>query len=246
MGDDWLTPDWPAPPSVRAVSTTRRHGVSAPPFDTLNLGPSTDDDPAAVARNHQALRAATGMPAAPCWLRQVHGTRVVAAHEHTDEPPEADAVWTDRPGRPCGVLTADCLPVLLCDRDGTRVAAAHAGWRGLAAGVLEAAVAAMGADGHRVLAWLGPAIGPGAFEVGEEVRDAFTATDPGAVAAFRPGRPGHWYADLHGLAGRRLHALGVTAIHGGGLCTHSDPARFFSYRRDGATGRMGSVIWLAP
>ncbi len=243
MNSAWIRPHWPAPISVRSVSTTRLHGFSEAPYNSLNLGRRTGDDPEAVAHNHRYLVEAAGIPGDVVWLRQVHGTRVVAAHD-TEPDPEADAVWTDRPGVPCGVLTADCLPVLLCDRQGSRVAVAHAGWRGLAAGVLEATVSALAVPGEDLLAWLGPAIGPHRFEVGEEVRAAFLDADAGADEAFSPGRPGHWYADLYRLAARRLTARGVQQIHGGGFCTHTDRERFFSYRRDGETGRMGTVIWL--
>ncbi|MDN3515991.1 peptidoglycan editing factor PgeF [Aquisalimonas lutea] len=244
MTHPWIEPDWPAPARVQSVSTTRRCGVSAPPYASLNLGRHTRDNPLAVARNQQCLRRAAGLPGRVFWLRQVHGTRVVAAHD-SDPEPEADAVWTDRPGLPCGVLTADCLPVLLCDRAGTRVAVAHAGWRGLAGGVLEATVAALDVAPAELVAWMGPAIGPGHFEVGDEVRSAFLDADDGAETAFRASRPGHWYADLYQLGRRRLGRLGVADVSGGGFCTHAEADRFFSYRRDGETGRMGTVIWLA-
>lgn len=244
MNSAWIHPDWPAAASVRALSTTRQHGFSDPPYHSLNLGRCTDDDPEAVRLNHDYLREYGGLPGDAFWLRQVHGTTVVAAHDSPPEP-QADAVWTDQRGLPCGVLAADCLPVLLCDWAGTRVAAAHAGWRGLAAGVLEATVAALQTKPERLMAWLGPAIGPHRFEVGDEVRQAFLDVDPGATDAFRGAGAGRWYADIYRLAARRLRALGVVSIHGGGFCTHTDRDRFFSYRRDGKTGRMGTVIWLA-
>jgi len=253
-----LRPDWPAPPGVTAF-TTLRHGagVSRPPFDDFNLGVRCGDDPAAVARNRAALGERFGLPGAPHWLRQVHGATVArlaggpvggdggVEPEEPVEPvePEADAAVTAAPGTVLAILTADCLPVLLAAVDGSEVAAAHAGWRGLAAGVLEATVAAMHAPAAQVLAWLGPAAGPMAYEVGQEVRDAFVSRDAQAAAAFVPTVPGHWRADLYVLARQRLAAAGVTLVHGGGLCTISDPARFFSHRRDQRSGRMATVVW---
>lgn len=240
---DLILPPWPAPPAVGAAATTRRGGVSQGPFASLNLGGSGGDDPAAVAENRRRLAAALELPAAPAWLRQVHGDRVVEAG--CGERPEADAAVAFGPERVCVVLTADCLPVLFCDRAGSRVAAAHAGWRGLAAGVLEATVARLDCPPGALLAWLGPAIGPEVFEVGGEVRATFLAQDPGAAGCFRPSPAGRWLADLYALARRRLAAAGVTAVYGGGFCTLSEPGRFYSYRRDGqASGRMASLIWL--
>jgi len=238
-----LQPD-PAPPAgVRAVFTTRAGGVSEPPFDSLNLGLLSGDAPDAVERNRARLAADIGLPGTPAWLAQVHGTRVVAAGDVMPDATEADASWTDRPGEVCAVLVADCLPVLLCDRDATCVAAAHAGWRGLAGDVLGATVATMPAAPQALQAWLGPAIGPAAYEVGDEVREAFLAADPGAHAGFGPSPAGRWLAELYALARRRLAALGVAAVHDGGRCTWSDRERFFSYRRDGLTGRMAALIW---
>ncbi|WP_297528071.1 peptidoglycan editing factor PgeF [Thiohalobacter sp.] len=240
----WIEPDWPAPPGVRALSTLRSGGVSRGPFAEFNLADHVDDDPAAVAANRALLRRAAGLPAEPCWLLQVHGRGVIPAGEGPAAGP-ADGSWTDRPGRVCVVLTADCLPVLLARRDGSAVAALHAGWRGLAAGVLEAGVAALG-GGAGLVAWLGPAIGPDHFEVGPEVRDAFLAADAGAAAAFRPAaRPGHLLADLYLLARQRLARAGVGSVHGGGECTFADAKRFYSYRRDGVTGRMATLVWRA-
>lgn len=240
---DPIRPDWPAPPTVRAASTTRSGGVSTGPWSTLNLGDHVGDADGAVAENRRRLAGQLELPAEPLWLRQVHGTSVVrdegAGHC-------ADARLSDRPGRVCVVLTADCLPVLFCNRSGTRVAAAHAGWRGLLAGVLESTVAAFEDTPADLMAWLGPAIGPQAFEVGDEVRGAFVEPDPSAAAHFRRRRAGHWLADLYGLARHRLAGAGVTAVYGGGFCTFSDGGRFFSYRRDGVTGRMASMIWLQP
>lgn len=243
QAEHWIVPDWPAPSSVRAVSTLRGGGVSAPPFGSWNLADHVGDDPTAVQNNRLRLRELLDLPAEPRWLRQVHGTRAVAAVPGL-EGGEADAAWSRVPGCICAVLTADCLPILFCDRQGTRVAAAHAGWRGLAAGVIEATVRRMGADPAQLVVWLGPAIGPAAFVVGAEVRAAFVAADAGATAAFRAAQDGRWYADLFALARRRLAAAGILEVYGGGLCTYSDSARFYSYRRDGVTGRMASLIWL--
>jgi YfiH family protein len=241
--DDWIIPDWPALPTVRAVSTTRAGGVSRGPYRSMNPADHVDDAPAAVAANRDRLAEVLRLPAAPAWLRQVHGTRVVDA-AGVNMPAEADASWTDRTGVVCVVLTADCLPVLLSDRRGRCVAAVHAGWRGLAAGVIEAAVGALPVDSSDLLAWLGPAIGPHAFSVGEEVRDTFMAHDPQAGTAFTAGADGGLQADLYRLARQRLTAAGVTDVYGGHWCTYSDPERFFSYRRDGVSGRMASLIWL--
>jgi YfiH family protein len=247
-----LIPDWPAPATVRAAVTTRAGGVSPAPWDSLNLGMHVGDDPARVAENRARLQAALVAVAAadaPQWLNQVHGTTVVEAEPDSARRaaclPDADAVTTSARHLPCVVMTADCLPVFFCDRAGTRVAVAHAGWRGLCEGVLEATLAVF-PDPAQVLAWLGPAIGPAAFEVGGEVREAFMARQPGAAACFRPSpNPGRFLADIYGLARLRLAAAGVADIGGGGLCTFSDRERFYSYRRDGQTGRLASVIWLA-
>lgn len=237
-----LTPDWPAPASVRACVTTRQGGVSLPPFDTFNLGDHVGDDPAAVAQNR--LRLSGEFHIQPAWLKQVHGLAVADADP--SRVVEADASWTNRPGIACTVMTADCLPVLFCDQAGTQVAAAHAGWRGLAGGVLEATLDRLNVPPAQVLVWLGPAIGPQAFEVGLEVRDAFTAVHPEAARAFVDGeRPGKLMADIYALARIRLAARGVTAVYGGGLCTVSDE-RFFSYRRTPQGGRFASLVWLAP
>jgi polyphenol oxidase len=236
-------PDWPAPPNVRAHTTTRHGGVSRAPFSALNLGEQVGDDPAAVRENRARLLRTLGLTAEPQWLQQVHGCTVARAGETA--APVADACYALRPGIVCAVLTADCLPVLLCDRAGSRVAAVHAGWRGLAHGVIEAALDSLAAPGQELLAWLGPAIGPDAFEVGDEVRDTFIGRDARAAAAFRPSRDGRWRADLYALARQRLAARGVSRVFGGGLCTYSDPDRFYSYRREGQTGRMATLIWLA-
>ena len=237
----FILPDWPAPASVRALQTTRLGGVSPAPWDSLNLGDHVGDDPLRVAANRALVQ--LELPGTPCWLQQVHGVTVVDA-ALAQPGSEADAAVARVAGAVCAVMTADCLPVLFCNRAGTVVAAAHAGWRGLLAGVLEASIEAMAVPGEEILVWLGPAIGPQAFEVGDEVRAAFVAHDPSADLAFRAGLPGKWLADLELLARQRLQAAGVTAIYGGGLCTVNDPERFFSYRRDGQTGRMASLIWL--
>ncbi|MFA5530542.1 MAG: peptidoglycan editing factor PgeF [Thiohalomonadaceae bacterium] len=238
-----IFPDWPVPAHVRAAVTTRAGGVSVGPYASLNLGDHVGDEPAAVVENRARLVQVLRLPAEPRWLKQVHGTCALDAAAAIGGC-EADAAFTALPGVVCAVLTADCLPVLFCDRAGTRVAAAHAGWRGLAAGVLERTMDTLGTAPADVLAWLGPAIGPQAFQVGEEVRTAFVSQDQAAATAFRPHGEGRWLADLYALARLRLSRHGVAAVYGGGLCTFSDPARFFSYRRDGATGRMASLIWL--
>ena len=241
-----IRPGWPAPAAVRAVSTTRAGGVSEGPWATLNLGALTADDPARVEANRRRLAAAADCPP-PAWLAQVHGTAVVeltGPPAPGAEPPVADASVAHGPGVACAVLTADCLPVLFCDRAGTRVGAAHAGWRGLAAGVVEATVAALGAPPGELIAWLGPCIGTRAFEVGPEVRAAFLDADPGAAAAFLPGRGDRWHADLRALARRRLAALGVGRVSASEACTLSEPDRFFSHRRDGPCGRMATLVWL--
>ncbi len=236
-----ILPDWPAPARVRGLMTTREGGVSHAPWASFNLGDHVGDDPTHVAANRARLR--QQLPAEPGWLKQVHSARVVELGRDTQF--EADASVTREAGQVCAVLTADCLPVLFCDRAGSVVAAAHAGWRGLAGGVLEAAVAAMQVPPDQVLAWMGAAIGPQAFEVGDEVREAFAGRHPEAAAAFVPQPvPGKWLADIYQLARIRLNRVGVQAIHGGGRCTFSEADAFFSYRRDGVTGRMASLIWL--
>ncbi len=240
----FILPDWPAPANVRAAVTTRAGGASRAPYDTFNLATHVGDDPAAVRENRARLRAALLLPAEPVWLKQVHGVVMVDAAQNGVEP-EADGAFATQPGAVCAVLTADCLPVLLCNRAGTKVAALHAGWRGLAGGVIEAGVKVLGVPGSELLAWLGPAIGPASFEVGPEVRVAFIQRDTQAAQAFRGAREGKYLADIYQLARLRLLRLGVAAVYGGGFCTVTDSARFFSYRRDGATGRMASLIWLA-
>ena len=247
-GCDWIVPTWEAPANVGALMTTRNGGVSTGPYASLNLGTHVGDADAAVAENRRRL--GVHLPAAPRWLRQVHGTAVVVHRARpAAEPPIADGAATREHGVVCAVLVADCLPVLLADRAGTAVGIAHAGWRGLAAGVVERTVASLadlGASADRLVAWLGPAIGPAAFEVGGEVRASFVGADVGAGQAFVPGAPGKWHADLRALARRRLAACGVRAIAEDDACTVSDAARFYSWRRDRGGGRMAALVWLAP
>lgn len=238
---DVLIPDWPAPANVRSLQTLRSGGCSSSPWQSFNLGDHVGDDPEHVTSNRRKLTEL--LPAEPVWLRQVHGNLAVNAAESAKNT-EADAAYARRSDLVCVVMTADCLPVLFCDKAGTVVAAAHAGWRGLLGGVLENTLAAMQVPPDQVMAWLGPAIGPENFEVGNEVYQAFVAHDLRSAGFFaaRPG--GKWLADLYGLARFRLTAAGVGAVFGGGLCTVADTGRFFSYRRDGVTGRMASLIWL--
>ncbi|MBS7325075.1 MAG: peptidoglycan editing factor PgeF [Thiopseudomonas sp.] len=238
---DWLQADWPAALRVRTCVTTRSAGSSQPPFDCFNLGDHVGDAPQQVQANRDGL--AQQLNCTPVWLEQVHGIAVVEARPGT--PATADACWTRTPGVACAIMTADCLPVLFTDRAGTVVAAAHAGWRSLVAGVLEQTVAAMQVNADEVLVWLGPAIGPQVFEVGPEVREAFVALHGASESAFVPSaRAGHWLADLYQLARIRLATVGVQAVYGGGECTLSD-TRFYSYRRNAVTGRMASLVWLA-
>ncbi|TVP52246.1 MAG: peptidoglycan editing factor PgeF [Halomonadaceae bacterium] len=239
-----LRPDWPAPATVHACSTTRAGGVSIAPYDSWNLGKHVGDEAAAVAENRRRLAATTGLDQHRIgWLKQVHGTRVARLTATPQPIPEADASVTRAPGLACAILTADCLPVLFCDRQGQQVAAAHAGWRSLAGGVLEQTLASF-PRADQVMAWLGPAIGPGAFEVGEEVRQQFVAHDPAHGAAFVV-QGDRYLADLYQLARWRLTCAGIGAVYGGDYCTFNEPQRFYSYRRDGRTGRMASLIWLA-
>lgn len=239
---DWLSPDWPAPSWVRAVTTTRSGGISQGAYASMNLAGHVADEPAAVGVNRAYLRQALALPAEPLWLNQVHGLGIVDADRAAPDA-EGDGAVSCTPGAVCAVLTADCLPVLLCDRAGTRIGAVHAGWRGLAGGVIEAAVASLNLSGSSLIAWLGPAIGPRAFEVGEDVKNACVAHNPAAAEAFQPHGE-RWHADLYRLANQRLAALGVGEVYGGEWCTYEDPARFYSYRRDGTTGRMATLIWL--
>lgn len=240
-----ISPRWPAPERVRAFSTTRQGGVSEDGYLGLNLGARCGDTPARVDENRRRLRHNAALPSEPVWLTQVHGNKVITLDCPPDQAPEADGAVTGSPNLVCAVLTADCLPVLLCDLDGTRVGVAHAGWRGLVAGVIENAVAGLGCKQDRIIAWLGPCIGQSAFEVGPEVRRAMLDFDPGCDAAIRPGRGDRWHIDLHAVARRRLAMIGVERVGESDDCTYSDARRFYSYRRDGVCGRMATLIWLA-
>jgi YfiH family protein len=255
-----LVADWPAPQNIRAVTTLRSGpGVSQAPFDRFNLGVNSGDALAAVAENRRRLVEIAELPAEPFWLEQVHGIAVADMDSllpvHREKVPKADegqpgntiiadASRTSRTNTALAILTADCLPVLLCNAQGSEIAAAHAGWRGLAAGVLEATVHAMRSSPESLLVWLGPAAGPDNYEIGAEVRDAFLSADPAAAIAFSTTRENHWRVDLYALARRHLASVGVTRVHGGGLCTIADPRRFYSHRRDGRSGRMASLIWI--
>ncbi|MGP3592975.1 purine nucleoside phosphorylase YfiH [Vagococcus sp. WN89Y] len=238
-----ILPDWPLPEGVAACSSTRMGGVSLPPYDSLNLGAHCGDDPASVEENRSRLFAAGGLPSKPVWLEQVHGTDVLKLSGESYASKRADASYSNTPGTVCAVMTADCLPVLFCNLQGTEVAAAHAGWRGLCAGVLESTIACFTDDKQNIMAWLGPAIGPRAFEVGAEVREAFMEKDAQAEQAFRPAGD-KYFADIYQLARQRLANAGVTRVFGGDRCTFSEQETFFSYRRDKVTGRMASFIWL--
>ncbi len=241
---EWITPDWPVPGHVRAFVTTRHGGVSAGEFASLNLGAASGDNVQHVSRNRLIVR--EHLPSTPRWMAQVHGTQVADLDRlgEADDVSTADAAVTGTPGTVGVVLTADCMPLFLCDSVGYRVAVAHAGWRGMAAGVIESTVAALKADPGDVIAWMGPAIGPSAFEVGPEVREAFLARDPGAEDAFEPGAKGKFMADLYELARRGLERAGVNEVYGGGFCTYRETERFFSYRRAQRSGRMGAFIWM--
>ena len=244
-GPQWLRPRWPAPSTVRAAFTLRGGGASRGGYAALNLGAHVGDDPLAVAHNRALLHAALALPAEPVWLEQQLGIRVADLDREGQPCAPADAALTRAPGRVCAVLVADGLPVLFATRHGDAVAAAHAGWRGLAGGVIEATVRALGAEGAELLAWLGPAIGPRRFEIGEEVREACLDADPGCAAAFRRNERGRWLGDLAALARRRLAALGVREVTDESTCTFEDPARFYSHRREQPTGRMAALVWMA-
>jgi polyphenol oxidase len=240
---DWISPDWPAAPRVKAFVTTRAGGVSRGPFAGLNLGDHVGDEPGDVASNRALLN--VRLPSKPVWLRQLHGTDVVVA-DAIESGINADASFTSKAGSICAILTADCLPVLICDRNGSMVGAAHAGWRGLSQSVIEKTIAAMRVPPPELLVYLGPAIGPMHYEVGDDVRNIFINDDENAVTAFLPTANEKWLANLYELAQLRLRRIGVEEIYGGDLCTFEDSERFFSYRRDGQTGRMASLIWLDP
>jgi len=239
----WLLPDWPAPAQVRAVMSSRLGGVSRAPYDSMNLATHVGDDPADVQQNRQHLVEVLSLPAEPLWLNQVHGTRIVDVASDA-EGTDADGSIARGPQRPCVVMTADCLPVLICDRKGTQVAAVHAGWRGLVNGAIEAAIEKFDAPADELLVWLGVAIGPQHFEVGNEVREAFMQYDAGASEAFVATTAGKWLADIYRLAHRRLAMLGISAVYGGGGCSYADETHYYSYRRDRDCGRMAALIWL--
>ena len=241
--NEFLVPDWPAPANIHAYSSIRAGGFSQPPFDSFNLASHVGDDEADVQRNRQQLVQQLNLPSEPLWLDQVHGIKVVDAGNDTIGSCQGDASFSHVTNRVCSVMTADCLPVLFCDRQGQTVAAAHAGWRGLQAGVLESTLNAMACDTNEILAWLGPAIGPDNFEVGEEVYQAFVQHSADSAKAFKANRPGHYLADIYQLARIRLQSMGVNQIYGGDRCTFKEQDRFFSFRRDGQTGRMASLIW---
>ena len=239
----FIIPQWPVAPHVHALVTLRSGGYSSGPYASFNLADHCGDDPAVVRRNRQLLREHFNLPAEPAWLQQVHSNRIIRVDQGTSGA-EADGSWTSAAGVVCVVMTADCLPLLICNRDGTRVAAVHAGWRGLHAGVISNAVTALATDPAELLVWLGPAIGPQAFEVGPEVVHAFSDRLPENAAAFTRTDEQHWLCDLYRLARLELARLGIGSIHGGNLCTYTDSERFYSYRRDGKTGRIASLIWL--
>jgi YfiH family protein len=242
----WLVPDWPAPERVKAISTTRQGGFSQYPFNNMNLGDHVNDNSAIVRKNRRHLKKSLNLQNEPLWLTQIHSNKVSNADAENPEI-TADASVSSQPGNVCAVMTADCLPVLFCNKNATTVAAAHAGWRGLEQGILEKTVAVMDEeDAEQIMAWLGPAIGPKAFEVGGEVRAAFVDRQPEAEAAFVKQNTDEdkWLADIYLLARLRLTAIGIKAIYGGGYCTYKDSEKFFSFRRDGETGRMASLIWI--
>lgn len=240
---EFLRPDWPAPANIHACTSTRNQGFSQPPFESFNPASHVGDSSQAVQRNRQLLVQQLKLPAEPLWLDQVHGVSVVDASKDEMASYRGDACFSRETNRVCAVMTADCLPVLFCDRQGQTVAAAHAGWRGLLAGVLESTLETMACSSEDILVWLGPAIGPDNFEVGEEVYQAFVQQSAANAAAFEANRPGHYLADIYQLARLRLQNRGLTHIYGGDHCTFQEQDRFFSYRRDGQTGRMVSLIW---
>ena len=238
-----ITADWPAAPGVHACTTTRVGGVSRAPYDSLNMAAHVGDDDKCVDHNRRRAAVALGLPGTPLWLTQVHGNRVVDAAS-AQPGTDADGAFTTRPGIVCAVLTADCLPVVLCHRGGGQVAAVHVGWRGLVSGIVDEAVRAMACQGHDLMAWLGPAIGPQVYEVGEDVMALMSGAVDDAAGAFVSASAGKWYADLYTLTRRRLAGLGVERVYGGSWCTYTDARRFYSYRRDGVTGRMATLVWM--
>ena len=243
---EWITPDWPAPEGVRGLSTTRRGGFSQGCYSGFNLGMHVGDRPQHVTQNRRLLRETLQLPGEPCWLEQRHGTQVIRLPATPVGGLRADAAYTSARGVVCAVQTADCLPVLFCDCQASCVAVAHAGWRGLLDGVLENTVHALGVPASQLLCWLGPAIGPARFEISEALREQFVGKAPGLAPAFSLGRRGKCMADLYRIARNILAGEGVHAIYGGTHCTYTQREEFFSYRRDGTTGRMATLVWLTP
>ena len=239
---NFIEPDWPAPERVGAVCSTRIGGCSQTPFDSFNLALHVGDDPARVRQNRARLRDLLELPAQPEWMRQIHSSRVVKLEN--DNSREADAAITREPGRVAVVMTADCLPILLCNREGDEVAAVHAGWRGLQAGVIQATLAGMQSPAQQLMAWIGPGISQLHFEVGDEVREAFMAVKPGNADFFEAHGPGHWLCDLPGLAQRVLERANVAAVYRDPHCSYRDEKLFYSYRRQADTGRMAALIWI--
>lgn len=239
-----ITPNWPAPAHIHAVCTTRIGGISQPPYDSLNLGDHVGDDPTAVAQNRHMLSQALTLPSPPCWITQVHGTRAINT-QNWQAGDEADASYATTSNAVCAVMTADCLPILLCDKQGHYVAAIHAGWRGLADGIIEATIAQAPCEPSQILAWLGPAIGPQSFEANDDVRDIFLSQQPADETGFTPLQEQKWLVDMYHIARHRLATMGVSDVYGEADCTVRNPDRFFSFRRDGETGRMASLIWIA-
>jgi YfiH family protein len=240
----FVTANWPVPKHVHALTTTRTGGRSKHPYDSLNLATHVGDEPDDVRANRALLRSALQLPSEPLWLEQVHGTEVISV---SDDSRRADGIYANRPGAVCTILTADCLPVLLCDPEGTEICALHGGWRGLAGSIIQHGVDRMSAPPASLMVWLGPAISVSHYEVGAEVRAAFVHRSESLATAFRSGHPEHFFCDLYAIARHQLRALGVTQIHGGDFCTFADKERFYSYRRDGGgndTGRMATLIWL--
>lgn len=244
--NNYICPNWPAPSTIKAYTSTRTYGYSAAPFDQFNLALHVEDDPGVVQKNRHKLIKELGLPHEPVWLRQVHGINVINVHDCSDSKPKADAAFAREPNQVCVVLTADCLPVLLCDADGQEVAAIHAGWQGLLAGVIDSTIESLSTPPENILAWLGPAIGPQSFEINEKIRDDYISRDKNNEAAFQL-RDQSWYGDLYKLARINLNRYGITRVSGGNFCTYQDNRRFYSYRRaKGKTGRMASLIWIQP
>lgn len=239
----FITPNWPAPSNIRAVFTTRLGGTSRAPYDSLNLGDHVGDIPKTVVQNRCLLSDALSLPNEPCWITQVHGTHIVNTQDWQKND-EADACSSTTPSAVCAVMTADCLPILLCNKAGDYVAAIHAGWRGLADGIIEATIAKSPCDPSEIMAWLGPAIGPQSFEAGNDVRDIFLSQSPTDISGFTPLNEHKWLVDMYHIARHRLAAVGVLQVYGEPNCTMLDPKRFFSFRRDGTTGRMAALIWI--